>query len=95
MVEGIVVASAMPSAATWFEQRSCGGKIRLTSRGEARGAARYLVRPSSGTVRPYCCRFCDGWHVGHPMKSGRSPMSDDFVLIDLSDGALDGHLDEA
>ena len=67
MVEGIVVASAVPSAATWFEQRSCRGKVRLTSRREARGAARYLVRLSGGTVLPYHCRFCDGWHVGHPM----------------------------
>ena len=36
---------------------------------EARGAARALVRRGGGTVLPYRCRFCDGWHVGHPMAA--------------------------
>jgi hypothetical protein len=72
MVEGVVVASATSNrAATWFEQRSCRGKVRMTSRGEARGAARDLIRRGGGTVLPYHCRFCDGWHVGHPMRSRR------------------------
>ena len=67
MVEGVVVAFAVPHrATTWFEQRSCRGKVGFTSRGEARGAARGLVRRGGGTVMPYHCRFCDGWHVGHP-----------------------------
>jgi hypothetical protein len=66
MVSGVVVV-ASSQAPTWFEQRSCRCKVRLGSRGEARGAARAMVRRGGGTVLPYHCRFCDGWHVGHPM----------------------------
>jgi hypothetical protein len=66
MVSGVVVVT--PSRApTWFEQRSCRSKVRLDSRAEARDAAQAVVRRSGGTVLPYHCRFCDGWHVGHPM----------------------------
>lgn len=73
MVEGVVVASAMSRrTATWFEQRSCRGKVRFGSRGEARAAAGAIVRRSGGTVMPYHCRFCEGWHAGHPMRWGRS-----------------------
>ncbi len=67
MVEGVVVASAVSNrTATWFEQRSCRDKVRFGSRWEARAAARGIVRGSGGTVMPYHCRFCDGWHAGHP-----------------------------
>jgi hypothetical protein len=66
MVEGVVVV-APSQAPTWFEQRSCRCKVRWGSRGEARDAAQAVVRRSGGTVMPYHCRFCDGWHVGHPM----------------------------
>ena len=80
MVEGVVVASELYRAPTWFEQRSCRGKVRMTSRGEARDAARHLVRRSGGTVLPYHCRFCDGWHAGHPIRStGRPAVSDNHV----------------
>ena len=72
MVPGVVVASAMEHRApTWFEQRSCRCKVRLSSRFEARAAARDLVRREGGTILPYLCVFCDGWHVGHPMGRGR------------------------
>jgi hypothetical protein len=71
MVVGIVVVSAAANRAeTWFEQRSCRGKVRLSSRVEARSAARDLVRRSGGSIQPYHCGFCGGWHVGHRMKSG-------------------------
>jgi hypothetical protein len=70
MVSGVVVV-AHSQAPTWFEQRSCRCKIRFGSRGEARGAARAMVRHGGGTLLPYHCRFCDGWHVGHPMTSRR------------------------
>jgi hypothetical protein len=66
MVSGVVV-SGMPSRApTWFEQRSCRCKVRLGTRFEARAAARSIVRREGGTILPYHCGFCDGWHVGHP-----------------------------
>ncbi len=72
MIEGIVVVSATANrAATWFEQRSCRGKVQFATRWEARAAARDIVRRVGGTVMPYHCRFCDGWHAGHPMKAGR------------------------
>jgi hypothetical protein len=66
MVEGVVVVAPI-RAPTWFEQRSCRCKVRLESRGEARDAAQAIVRRSGGTVMPYRCHFCDGWHVGHPI----------------------------
>lgn len=65
MVEGVVVASALYRAPTWFEQRSCRGKVRFGSRWEARAAARELVRRNGGSIEPYHCQFCDGWHAGH------------------------------
>ena len=72
MVDGVVVVSTLSARApSWFEQRSCRGKVRLGTRGEARGAARAIVRREGGTVLPYHCRFCDGWHVGHPMMRAR------------------------
>ena len=68
MVAGVVVVHAgISRAATWFEVRSCRSKVRLDSRKGARSAARDIVRREGGTVLPYHCRFCDGWHVGHPM----------------------------
>ena len=70
MVEGVVVV-APNRAPTWFEQRSCRCKVRLASRAEARDAAQAVVRRSGGTVMPYHCRFCDGWHIGHPMTGRR------------------------
>ena len=72
MVEGVVVSSALYRAPTWFEQRSCRSKVRFGSRWEARAAARDLVRRSGGTIKPYHCGFCDGWHAGHPMTKARS-----------------------
>ncbi len=72
MVAGIVVPSAAPSRApTWFEQRSCRCKARFDTHSEARLAAKAVMRREGGTLRAYHCRFCNGWHVGHPMARRR------------------------
>jgi hypothetical protein len=72
MVAGVVVVSAAQErAATWFEQRSCRCKVRFEGRWSARAAAGELVRRQGGTIGPYHCRFCGGWHVGHPMARRR------------------------
>ena len=72
MVAGIVVVSApLQRAPTWFEQRSCRCKVTFESRWEARAAARNMVQRAGGTIRPYHCEFCQGWHVGHRMRPNR------------------------
>ncbi len=87
MVEGVVVASAGYRTWRWFEQRSCRDKVRMTARGEARNAARFLTERGGGTIRPYRCGFCRGWHAGHPMRPARTRR-----CVEGTDGELDGRL---
>lgn len=48
-------------------ERGCTSKSLFVSRGEARSAARN-GRRQDGSLRPYHCRSCDGWHLGHPRR---------------------------
>lgn len=70
MVDGVVASTEYR---TWapFEQRSCRVKVRLASRADAIRAARFVVERGEGTVLPYRCGFCRGWHVGHPLRPRR------------------------
>ena len=68
MVSGIVVVARRSGDIPWFEHRSCRSKIRHESRLEARAAARDTARRGGGRILPYHCGFCDGWHVGHPIR---------------------------
>ena len=43
--------------------RACESKAVFVSRGEARNAMR--GRRVDGSLAPYHCRFCGGWHLGH------------------------------
>jgi hypothetical protein len=52
----------LPSA-----ERSCTSKTMYVSRGEAKSVARQ-GRLQDGSLRPYRCRFCPGWHLGHRRK---------------------------
>jgi hypothetical protein len=45
-------------------ERGCTSKAIFVSRGEARSSAR-RNRRNDGAQRPYHCRFCDWWHLGH------------------------------
>jgi hypothetical protein len=58
------------------EQRSCLSKTRHSSQRKACCALSYLRRKykiAPGDLQIYFCRFCKGWHVGHP-KINRQPM---------------------
>jgi len=46
-------------------ERGCTSKALFTSRREARSLVRN-GRRSSGALKPYHCRSCRGWHLGHP-----------------------------
>jgi len=45
-------------------ERGCTSKARFLSRREARSMGRH-GRHQDGSLRPYHCRFCDWWHLGH------------------------------
>jgi len=47
--------------------RGCTSKAVFVSRREAQTSTRRNVR-SDGSLRPYHCRHCDGWHMGHPRR---------------------------
>ena len=51
-----------------LRRKSCEGKIRHADKGGAVQQINSLWRLSHEHMRPYHCRFCGGWHVGH--KSG-------------------------
>jgi hypothetical protein len=45
-------------------ERGCSSKAVFITRSEAKHLARH-GRHSDGTLRPYRCRRCAGWHLGH------------------------------
>jgi hypothetical protein len=45
-------------------ERSCTSKSMFTSRREANQRARHS-RGTDGSLRPYHCDNCGGWHLGH------------------------------
>ena len=54
-------------------ERACTSKALFLSRNEARSLVR-TGRHNDGQVKPYHCRHCDGWHLGHrrPRHQGTS-----------------------
>ena len=44
--------------------RGCTSKSVFVSRREARSSAKH-GRSQDGTLHPYRCRYCAGWHLGH------------------------------
>ena len=47
-----------------IRERACLSKAMFVSRRDARSMARQ-GRHQDGSVRPYRCRHCHGWHLGH------------------------------
>lgn len=45
-------------------ERGCTSKAAFSSRREAQSWVRH-GRRSNGSLDPYHCRYCDGWHLGH------------------------------
>lgn len=48
--------------------RGCTSKARFGSRREARALAKH-GRMSDGSLAPYHCQYCGGWHLGHRRRS--------------------------
>ena len=44
-------------------ERGCTSKALFLSRQEARGLTRF--GHTDPGLKPYHCRYCDGWHLGH------------------------------
>ena len=50
-------------------RRQCAGKQRHESKGKAEAHLRAFSRRYGPTkMQVYFCRFCKGYHVGHPPK---------------------------
>ena len=45
------------------QERGCTSKVKFLSRREARSISRQPW--ASSGLKPYHCRWCDGWHLGH------------------------------
>jgi hypothetical protein len=75
-----------------LENGSCTGKVRHTSHREARDESKRIMDCSGEDVRPYHCRFCGFFHVGHPPSSMRRKML--AQLIERSDSYQLGYVDE-
>ena len=47
-------------------ERGCTSKVWFISRGEAKCVTRQPWAASG--LKPYRCRWCDGWHLGHRQR---------------------------
>lgn len=56
-----------------IRRKMCEGKKRHASREAAMVAVSRLAKKGAYTT-PYLCRFCHGWHVGHPSAAVRASM---------------------
>ena len=52
-------------------ERGCTSKAMFLSRREARSISRQPW--ASSGLKPYRCRWCDGWHLGHGRRSAFGP----------------------
>jgi hypothetical protein len=50
--------------------KACGRKAKYTKR-EAIGRAKYLRATKDIWVNAYQCKYCGGWHVGHPTRAAK------------------------
>jgi len=49
-------------------ERGCTSKAVYFSRREARSTGRH-GKSQDGSLRPYHCRWCDRWHLGHARRT--------------------------
>ena len=47
------------------ERRQCEGKVRYRGLIAAGQAADEMFQKRGALLRPYPCRFCGSWHIGH------------------------------
>lgn len=50
-----------------YAERACTSKLAYASRREASSRVRH-GRHQDGTLHPYRCGFCGGWHLGHRIR---------------------------
>jgi hypothetical protein len=51
-----------------LRKKSCEGKIRFATNDNAMKAAVSYMRKFGGWMKPYRCRFCGHYHIGHPSR---------------------------
>lgn len=57
-----------------LRHKACDGKIRYEQRETAEQAAQSLAQYKHQWINAYHCRFCKGWHIGHPNARARQSM---------------------
>ena len=68
----------MVSSKRRIRRKQCDGKIRHKTKEDAHSARYSLQKKTGEWLRIYKCKFCGGWHVGHPSarrdgKNGKLP----------------------
>jgi hypothetical protein len=53
-----------------LRRNQCSGKIRYQTEEAGQAAVRSIIRAGKvmghkGFLKPYLCKWCHGWHVGH------------------------------
>jgi hypothetical protein len=51
-----------------MQERGCTSKAVYLTRREAKSLVRNGRRGYAG-LKPYRCRWCSGWHLGHPRRA--------------------------
>jgi hypothetical protein len=52
-----------------FINHACSRKIRYRNEKKARNAMKAIGKDGKIVmVRPYKCKYCQGWHLGHPKE---------------------------
>lgn len=59
-----------------LRRKACTGKVRHATEAAARAAIAGVHRAGrdAGLLTPYRCRFCNGFHFGHPPRRVRQAM---------------------
>ncbi len=56
----------MPQKSNRSKKSSCVGKLRYESEEIARLAAKIVSTKNRDYIQEYNCKYCKGWHIGHP-----------------------------
>lgn len=58
-----------------LRRKSCEGKIQFPDKETAMKACYSYKRKFGQFMTAYPCKFCSGWHFGHPPKSVRHALA--------------------